>query len=81
MRGAACGLLQIGCKPETPHSGHTTRAGVNSAYASGVLGPLEVSAEGQLVDVAGPIPRRLAAIASACRRDWSMSRRAVIVSL
>jgi DNA-binding SARP family transcriptional activator len=62
MRGAACSPLQTGCKPEACaiRALRPGRAYIRNVRV-GVLGPLEVRAHGQQIDVAGPIPRRLLA--------------------
>jgi DNA-binding SARP family transcriptional activator/class 3 adenylate cyclase/tetratricopeptide (TPR) repeat protein len=63
MRRAACSALQIGCKPEACaiRALRSAQAYIRNVRV-GVLGPLEVRAEGQQIDIAGPIPRRLLAL-------------------
>src|SRR5215469_12663757 len=63
IRRPPCSTLQIGFNPEPSaiRASWLARAYIRDVRV-GVLGPLEVSAEGQQVDVAGPIPRRLLAL-------------------
>src|SRR5215469_8685887 len=63
IRRPPCRTLQIGFNPEPSaiRALRPARAYIRDVRV-GVLGPLEVSAEGRQVDVAGPIPRRLLAL-------------------
>src|SRR5215469_4801747 len=62
IRQPPCRTLQIGFNPELRRFGPCGPRGRTFVMRVGVLGPLEVSAEGRQVDVAGPIPRRLLAL-------------------